>query len=439
MGQLEDWFKSWVPSTVHSAGGGRSSVDAWFSSGLDFEECLSGGVDSDVHLFVADVVKSFDTVDRGVLDRVLSSLGLPAWFRHAYFLYHAGVRLRFKLAVGLEESWTRDGGIPQGCPLSMMFIVALYLPWCRYLDQLPDVSPQLYADNLKCVSSRPEQLLRAAQFTSAYVRLVGQEPAPSKCVLMSTSAAIRRNMKDWVFFLRVNAGLLSWKFEILEGILTLLTGPGDAPLLQGFLLFFGLSGLSLLYRLVIVVGFVFFGPCMSLLLCMGLKHLISLRVVFFKLRAAFVRDCWSSKLTLARTGTVFGMLDGPEYVDPVACIVWFRFRLMRRYLAYRPFETAWIGRLLELVSGGAPGHEPVHFLVESASSLGFQWCLGGFCWNRPGLPQLPMVEGPYQHFQDSILGALRDLNAADLCKRKGFRGARFWILEDPCSSLTLPC
>ena len=27
-------------------------------------------MDSDVHLFVADVVESFDTVDRGVLDEV---------------------------------------------------------------------------------------------------------------------------------------------------------------------------------------------------------------------------------------------------------------------------------------------------------------------------------------------------------------------------------
>ena len=41
-------------------------------------------------------------------------------------------------------------------------------------------------------------MLRAAQFTSAYVRLVGQEPAPSKCVLLSTSAAVRRDMKSWV-------------------------------------------------------------------------------------------------------------------------------------------------------------------------------------------------------------------------------------------------
>ena len=86
-----------------------------------------------VHLFVADVIKSFDTVDRRILDRVLSSLGLPGRFRDAYFEYHVHVRLRFKLASGLGEPWTRDGGIPQGCPLSVMFIVALYLPWCRYL------------------------------------------------------------------------------------------------------------------------------------------------------------------------------------------------------------------------------------------------------------------------------------------------------------------
>ena len=141
MGQLEGWFKSWVPDSVFSAGGGRGSVEAWYTSALDIEEVLSGATDSHVHLFVADVVKSFDTVDRGILDRVLSSLGLPGWFRHAYFEYHAHVRLRFKLASGLGQSWTRDGGIPQGCPLSMMFIVALYLPWCRYLSAQVGVRP----------------------------------------------------------------------------------------------------------------------------------------------------------------------------------------------------------------------------------------------------------------------------------------------------------
>ena len=132
-GSVSGWFKSWVPDSVFSAGSGRGSVEAWYTSSRDIEEVLSGATDFHVHLFVAGVIKSFDTVDRGILDRVLCSLGLPGWFRHAYFEYHARVRLRFKLASGLGEPWTRDRSIPQGCPLSMMFIVALYLPWCRYL------------------------------------------------------------------------------------------------------------------------------------------------------------------------------------------------------------------------------------------------------------------------------------------------------------------
>ena len=75
VGQLDGWFKSWVPDSVFSAGGGRGSVEAWKTSSLDIEEVLAGAGGSHVHLFVDDVIKSFDTVDRGILDRVLSSLG----------------------------------------------------------------------------------------------------------------------------------------------------------------------------------------------------------------------------------------------------------------------------------------------------------------------------------------------------------------------------
>ena len=56
---------------------------------LDIEEVLSCIVDSDIHLFVADVIKSFDTVDRSILDKVFTSLGLPAsllleWVGHGH-------------------------------------------------------------------------------------------------------------------------------------------------------------------------------------------------------------------------------------------------------------------------------------------------------------------------------------------------------------------
>ena len=51
MGQLDGWFKSWVPDSVFSAGSGHGSVEVWYTSALDIEEVLSGAADSDVHLF----------------------------------------------------------------------------------------------------------------------------------------------------------------------------------------------------------------------------------------------------------------------------------------------------------------------------------------------------------------------------------------------------
>ena len=127
-------------------------IDAWYVTAIDIEEVLSHTRHSDFHIFVADVVKSFDTVDGDTLDCALGRLGLPAWFRRVYFSFHRDVRLRFKLAAGLGVAWKRDGGISKDVPLVWVFIVALYTPWCRYLESQASISPQLYADNLKCTS-----------------------------------------------------------------------------------------------------------------------------------------------------------------------------------------------------------------------------------------------------------------------------------------------
>ena len=84
----------------------------------------------------------------------------------------------------------------RGALLSIMFIVALYLTWCRYLAAQEGFSLSCMLINLKCVSRDTELLLNAARFTTGYVRLVGQEPAPSKCVLLSTSREVRKGMKE---------------------------------------------------------------------------------------------------------------------------------------------------------------------------------------------------------------------------------------------------
>ena len=43
MSHLEEWFRSWVHGSVYSAGG-RSSVEAWYTSAVGIEEVLSGVV-----------------------------------------------------------------------------------------------------------------------------------------------------------------------------------------------------------------------------------------------------------------------------------------------------------------------------------------------------------------------------------------------------------
>ena len=211
LGHLREWVEGSLPKLVFSLGNGLSSVEAWFSTALDIEEFLSGTGGDQLHVMVADVKKSSDTVDRSLLDCALGRLSLPDWFRKVYFSFHGQVRLRFKLAAGLGEPWYRDGGIPQGCPLSMIFIVALYIRWCRHLDALPDVKPQLCADNLECSAERPRALFESARFTAQYVRSVGQDVSPGKCVLLSTSKSVRKAMKLWAISWR------RWLFESSAG------------------------------------------------------------------------------------------------------------------------------------------------------------------------------------------------------------------------------
>ena len=67
-----------------------------------------------------------------------------------------------------------------------------------------------------------------------------------------------------------------------------------------------------------------------LLACLLLRHLL--------FRAAIVRSVWSSKMPLASTPVSLCLLDGPVGFHPAFYIIWARFRIMRRYLAYCPGE-----------------------------------------------------------------------------------------------------
>ena len=122
--------------------------------------------------------------------------------------------------------------------------------------------------NLKCLSRDPGVLWRAARFTTGYVRLVAQEPAPSKCVLLSTSREVRSDMKDWV--LSDSGDQWSVKFDVrdLGGHLDTTFRGWYSTLAARVRLVISRFFLIFVFPLDFHVGFVSFGPCIFLLLCM---------------------------------------------------------------------------------------------------------------------------------------------------------------------------
>ena len=326
-------------------------------------------------------------------------LGLPRWFRKVYFSFHGQVRLRFKLAVGLGEPWCRDDGVPQGCPLSMVFIVALNVPWCRHFELLPDVFPQLYAHNAKCSAARPRAFFEFACFTAEYVRPVGQDVPPGKCVLLSTSKAVRRAMKLWDisgvggfwkvqldvtdlgghldFTCRARAGTLSRR---VGGAVVGVAAVGALPL--GFQVELSLfRGKHLPFGLNAAEAF----------------HVSSSSINAY--RAVVVRAVWSSKMPLANAPAILNLLNGPVDINPAFYVVWCLFRMMRGYFDCCPEEEPGIFRMLDLVSRGAQGHCPVHLLLIFAAEIGFAWDGDEKGWVRVSLPPLRMMTGPIPHFR----------------------------------------
>ena len=280
-------------------------------------------------------------------------------------------------------------------------------------------------------------MLRAAKFTTGYVRLVGQEPAPSKCVFLSTSRVVRKEMRDWV--VSDEGDRWTVKLDVRD-----LGGHLDTTF-RGWSSTLAARVRTVIARLVVVFALpLHFHGRLGVLRSMfipGALHGIEASFLaessVRKLRSTFCRVSWSRRQPFAHVGAVLSLLDGPVGCDPAFCVVWFRFRQMRRYLAFRPEEIPRVYRLLQAAAEGSSGHGPAHLLLASAAEIGFSWCSRVPGWDRPGLLVLSMVAGPVQHFRAAILDAWRHKVSMGLCARRVFGVVPFLMFLAPCSSLTL--
>ena len=276
--------------------------------------------------------------------------------------------------------------------------------------------------------------MHAAWFTTGYVRLVGQEPAPGKCVLLSTSRVVRRDMNYWV--LSQEADKWSVKFDVRD-----LGGHLDTTF-RGWSATHAARVRLVIARLVLIFvppldfhGRVRVVRSMYLPAALhGVEASLLASDSLLKHRSSICRVVWSRRQPLASVGAALRLLDGSSGSDPLFCVVCFRFRLFRRFRALWPSQVGRAYRLLDMVCEGCPGHGPVHLLVASAAEIGFRWDPLALAWSRPGLPLPSNLAGPIQHFKAAFLDAWRNKVASDLSRRKGFRGGP---LQDVHGSLQL--
>ena len=125
---------------------GRSS---WctFEAG---EKSLSVQMDWHIRLEIEDFLRQWCNWDLWTFPLHVLESGVVPWGHRCSRHTLAGSGHFSHPAAGLGVAWKRDGGIHQGCALSMVFIIALHTPWCCYLESVAGISPQLHADNLKC-------------------------------------------------------------------------------------------------------------------------------------------------------------------------------------------------------------------------------------------------------------------------------------------------
>ena len=196
--------------------------------------------------------------------------------------------------------------------------------------------------------------------------------------LLSTSRAVRDDMRDWV----LSCDQWSVKFDVrdLGGHLDTTFRGWSSTLVARVRLV--ISKLVLIFVLPLDFhGRVRVVRSMYLLAALhGIEASLLASGSLRKLRSAVRRVVWSRRQPFADVGAVLSLLDGPTGCDPAFYVVWFRFRLLRRYLALWPAEVGRVYRLLGLVGDGCPGHGPVHLLSTSAADIGFQWGPHALAW-----------------------------------------------------------
>ena len=123
----------------------RGAEDAWWETGLmleiaeEHDEHTTGGA--------VDIRNCFDQLIRTLIYAQAKAAGMPQGVLSAYVTFQEKLTTRNSLAGGLGKAYTKPCGIPQGCPLSMMFVALDMRPWTQMVKDMGG-HPRILADDM---------------------------------------------------------------------------------------------------------------------------------------------------------------------------------------------------------------------------------------------------------------------------------------------------
>ena len=124
---MSAWVAEWTTPEMYAGVAGRGAQDAWYSTAVDLEEAFVGG--GFVTGGAVDIHKCFDQINRVLVEKTLRLAGMPERILRAYLAFLGSLVIYFALPGSLGQGHARPCGIPQGCPLSMVFRALFMRPW----------------------------------------------------------------------------------------------------------------------------------------------------------------------------------------------------------------------------------------------------------------------------------------------------------------------
>ena len=136
---------------------GMSAEEAWYTTAILIEQARIHGVP--IPGASVDIHKCFDQLQRPLLYALAKEAGMPPAIIDAYVRFQELLVTRNTIHKGLGEPYRREAGIPQGCPLSMMYTALLLRPWILKMRS-KGIKSRTLADDMLIITKGPRHLTK---------------------------------------------------------------------------------------------------------------------------------------------------------------------------------------------------------------------------------------------------------------------------------------